>query len=122
MTRRQKKLGIDDDQKLQALFDKRISQEVNGDALGEEFKGYVFKIMRGCDKQGFPIKQGVLTLGRVHLLLHKGIPCFRGYGRRNGECKSKSVRVCIVSQDLSVLNLVIVKKGDNDLPRLTDTE
>jgi ribosomal protein S6E (S10) len=39
----------------------------------QEFKGYVFKIMGGCDKQGFPMKQGVLTNGRVRLLLHKGI-------------------------------------------------
>ncbi|KAL9270088.1 Small ribosomal subunit protein eS6-like protein [Drosera capensis] len=44
------------------------------------------------------------------------------YGRRNGERRRKSVRGCIVSQDLSVLNLVIVKKGDNDLPGLTDVE
>ena len=65
----QKKLEIDDDQKLRAFWDKRISQEVNGDALGEEFKGYVFKITGGCDKQGFPMKQGVLTPGRVRLLL-----------------------------------------------------
>ncbi|GJS89494.1 ribosomal protein S6e [Tanacetum coccineum] len=118
----QKKLEIDDDQKLRAFYDKRISQEVNGDALGEEFKGYVFKIMGGCDKQGFPMKQGVLTPGRVRLLLVRGTPCFRGYGRRNGERRRKSVRGCIVSQDLSVLNLVIVKKGDNDLPGLTDVE
>ncbi|KAI3513698.1 hypothetical protein L1887_21037 [Cichorium endivia] len=46
----------------------------------------------------------------------------RGYGRRNGERTRKSVHGCIVSQDLSVLNLVIVKKGDNDLPGLTDVE
>ncbi|PHT66720.1 40S ribosomal protein S6 [Capsicum annuum] len=105
-----------------AFFDKRISQEVSGDALGDEFKGYVFKIMGGCDKQGFPMKQGVLTPGRVRLLLHRGTPCFRGYGRRNGERRRKSVRGCIVSPDLSVLNLVIVKKGENDLPGLTDTE
>ncbi|PHT32766.1 40S ribosomal protein S6-1 [Capsicum baccatum] len=124
----QKKLEIDDDQKLRAFFDKRISQEVSGDALGDvslavsEFKGYVFKIMGGCDKQGFPMKQGVLTPGRVRLLLHRGTPCFRGYGRRNGERRRKSVRGCIVSPDLSVLNLVIVKKGENDLPGLTDTE
>ncbi|KAE8704062.1 40S ribosomal protein S6 [Hibiscus syriacus] len=111
----QKKLEIDDDQKL-------ISQEVGGDALGEEFKGYVFKIMGGCDKQVFPMKQGVLTPGRVRLLLHRGTPCFRGYGRRNGERRRKSVHGCIDSQDLSVLNLVIVKKGENDLPGLTDTE
>ncbi|XP_020964079.1 40S ribosomal protein S6-like, partial [Arachis ipaensis] len=69
---------------------------------------YVFKITGGCDKQGFPMKQGVLTPGRVRLLLHRGTPCFHGYGRRNGERRRKSVRGCIVSPDLSVLNLVIV--------------
>uniref|UniRef100_A0A453AGB9 40S ribosomal protein S6 n=3 Tax=Aegilops tauschii subsp. strangulata TaxID=200361 RepID=A0A453AGB9_AEGTS len=127
----QKKVEIDDDQKLRNLYDKRISQEVVGDLLGEilsfpVFSGiqglYIFKIMGGCDKQGFPMKQGVLTSGRVRLLLHRGTPCFRGFGRRNGERRRKSVRGCIVSQDLSVINLVIVKKGENDLPGLTDTE
>ena len=44
------------------------------------------------------------------------------YGRRDGERRRKSVRGCIVSQDLSVTNLVIVKKGENDLPGLTNTE
>ncbi|KAG5541782.1 hypothetical protein RHGRI_021575 [Rhododendron griersonianum] len=105
-----------------AFYDKRLSQEVSGDALGEEFKGYVFKIMGGCDKQGFPMKQGVLTTGRPRLLLQRGTPCFRGYGRRTGERRRKSVRGCIVSPDLSVLNLVIVKKGESELPGLTDTE
>jgi len=98
----------------------------------QEFKGYVFKIMGGQDKEGFPMKQGVLTPGRVRILMHRGgdplpfhlslasllrwapllaascpspsrplsphlpscplpcapisgTPCFRGYGRRNGE-------------------------------------
>lgn len=31
----------------------------------QEFKGYVLKIMGGQDKQGFPMKQGVLTNNRV---------------------------------------------------------
>ena len=48
--------------------------------------------------------------------------CFRGYGRPNKERRRKSVRGCIVNPDLSVLNLVIVKKGENDLPGLTDIE
>ncbi|CAM6047757.1 unnamed protein product [Sphagnum compactum] len=78
--------------------------------------------MGGCDKQGFPMKQGVLTQGRVRILMHRGTPCFRGYGRRDGERRRKSVRGCIVSPDLSVLNLVIVKQGDNPLPGLTDKE
>jgi small subunit ribosomal protein S6e len=49
-----------------------MSQEVEGDSLGEEYKGYVFKIMGGNDKQGFPMKQGVLTNTRVRLLLREG--------------------------------------------------
>lgn len=38
----------------------------------QEFKGYVFKIMGGQDKQGFPMKQGVLTNGRVQVRGRKG--------------------------------------------------
>ncbi len=71
----------------------------------------MFKIMGGQDKEGFPMKQGVLTNGRVRLLMHRGDPCFRGYGRRNGERRRKSVRGCIVSQDLATMNLVIVKQA-----------
>jgi ribosomal protein S6E (S10) len=81
------------------------------DMLLQEFKGYVFKIMGGQDKQGFPMKQGVLTNLRVRLLLSPGDKCFRGYGRRKGERRRKSVRGCIISQDIAVLNLLIVKKG-----------
>ncbi|XVF18888.1 hypothetical protein REPUB_Repub11eG0062200 [Reevesia pubescens] len=38
------------------------------------------------------------------------------FGKRKGERRMKSVCGCIVSQDLSVRNLVIVKKGENDIP------
>uniref|UniRef100_A0A8C9QJC1 Small ribosomal subunit protein eS6 n=1 Tax=Spermophilus dauricus TaxID=99837 RepID=A0A8C9QJC1_SPEDA len=65
------------------------------------------------------MKQGVLTHGRVRLLLSKGHSCYRP--RRIGERKCKSVRDCIVDANLSVLNLVIVKKGEKDIPGLTDT-
>merc|ERR1712111_316186 len=83
-----------------------------------EFKGYVVRITGGNDKQGFPMKQGVLTNGRVRLLLNKGHSCYRP--RRTGERKRKSVRGCIVDGNLAVLNLAIVKKGDNEIPGLTD--
>jgi len=156
------------------LYDKRISHEVEGEHLGDEFKGYVFRISGGNDKQGFPMKQGILSNLRVRMLFSKGkssvvvfvscqlLPrrfvsssgsctargcrsaclvqgsfdsagvftcfaaahrcvghsCFRE--RRAGERKRKSVRGCIVGADLSVLNLVVVKKGEGDIPGLTD--
>merc|ERR1711913_264871 len=103
---------------LLPFYDKRMSTEVSGDTLGDEFKGYVFRITGGNDKQGFPMKQGVLTAGRVKLLLSKGHSCYRP--RRTGERKRASVRGCIVANNLSVLALVIVKKGEQDIPGLTD--
>ena len=109
----QKKLEIDDDSKLRHFYDKRIAAEIDGEVLGDEFKvrvgaaltdlialhggimsfsycfiswqGYIFKVMGGNDKQGFGMKQGVLTNQRVRLLMSRGTQCFRGYGRRNGE-------------------------------------
>jgi hypothetical protein len=58
-----KKLEIDDEAKLRPFYDKRISAEIDGEVLGEEFKGYVFKIAGGHDKQGFAMKQ-VRVAGR----------------------------------------------------------
>ena len=51
------------------LVDKKIAQEIEGDSIGDEFKGYIFRITGGNDKQGFPMKQGVLLPRRVLLLL-----------------------------------------------------
>ncbi|ORX91442.1 ribosomal protein S6e [Basidiobolus meristosporus CBS 931.73] len=115
----QKTIEIDDERKVRAFYDKRMSAEVPGDSLGDEFKGYVFRITGGNDKQGFPMKQGILLPHRVRLLLSKGHSCYRP--RRTGERKRKSVRGCIVGSDLSVLSLVIVKQGEQELPGLTDT-
>jgi small subunit ribosomal protein S6e len=68
----QKLVEIDDDKKLRTLYDKRLAAEVNGEEIGDEFKGYVFKIAGGQDKQGFSMKQGVLTTDRVKLMMAKG--------------------------------------------------
>lgn len=114
----QKLIDIDDERRVRGFYDKRMSAEVKGDFLGDEFKGYIFKITGGNDKQGFPMKQGVLLPSRVRLLMGKGHSCF--HQRRKGERKRKSVRGCIVGPDLSVLALSIVKQGDNDIEGLTD--
>merc|ERR1712159_835218 len=81
----QKSIDIDDDKKLLPFFDKRISQEVSLDSLGDEFVGYRARISGGNDKQGFPMMQGVLTPERV-------------------------------------LHLVLVKRGEAQLPGITDEE
>jgi small subunit ribosomal protein S6e len=96
-----------------------MGAEVPADPLGDEWKGYIVRITGGNDKQGFPMKQGVISPTRVRLLLSDGHSCYRI--RRTGERKRKSVRGCIVGADLSVLALAIVKQGEQEIPGLTDT-
>jgi len=115
----QKLIDIDEERRYRHLYDKRLSQEVPLDPFGDEWKGYIARITGGNDKQGFPMKQGILLPHRVKLLLSDGHSCFRP--RRAGERKRKSVRGCIVGPDIAVLALVVIKQGENDIPGLTDT-
>uniref|UniRef100_A0A7E4ZS98 40S ribosomal protein S6 n=1 Tax=Panagrellus redivivus TaxID=6233 RepID=A0A7E4ZS98_PANRE len=116
----QKTFEIEDEKKVRVFYEKRMAQEVPADSLGDEWKGYILRITGGNDKQGFPMKQGVLTNGRVRLLLSKGHSCYRP--RKTGERKRKSVRGCIVDANLSALALTIVKKGEGEIEGLTDSQ
>ena len=116
----QKLLELETDEQFRPFIDKRISQEVAGDSIGEEWRGYTFRITGGNDKDGFPMKQGILTNGRVRLLLNKNSGCYRP--KRTGERRKKSVRGCIVDKNLSVLNLIVIKRGEGGIPGLTDRE
>jgi len=97
-----------------------MGSEVDGDVMGEDFKGYIFRVTGGNDKQGFPMKQGIFAASRVRLLLKKSCTTYRQ--RRSGERKRKSCRGCIVGPDLAVIQLSILKKGEKDIPGITDAE
>ncbi|OBS76847.1 hypothetical protein A6R68_16707, partial [Neotoma lepida] len=84
-----KLIEVDDELKFCMFNEKQMATEAAADALGEEWKGCVVQISGGNDKQGFPMKQGVLTHSRVHVLLSKGHSCYRP--RRTGERKHTSV-------------------------------
>jgi len=114
----QKVIEIDDEKRLQNVYERRMAQEVDGAILGEEFNGYILRISGGNDKQGFPMRQGVLTNTRVRILCRKGHSAYRQ--RRAGERKRKSVRGCVVGHDIAVLNLVVTQIGENKIPGLTD--
>jgi len=116
----QKLIEMDDERKVRIFHDKRLAEEVPGDAMGEEFKGYIFKITGGMDKQGFAMKQGVMLNHRTRLLLDGASGLYRP--KRDGCRKRKSVRGCIIGPDIAVVNLIIVKRGEADLPGLTDPD
>lgn len=114
----QKMYNIDDEHKWGKLVDRRMGCEFEGEVLGDEFKGYVFKVTGGTDNDGFPMKQGILIKGRIRLILEPestGFVC-----RKEGAHRRKAVRGCIIGTDMSCLSLIIVKKGDAELEGLTD--
>eukprot|EP00344_Euplotes_crassus_P000672 CAMPEP_0196994170 /NCGR_PEP_ID=MMETSP1380-20130617/424_1 /TAXON_ID=5936 /ORGANISM="Euplotes crassus, Strain CT5" /LENGTH=248 /DNA_ID=CAMNT_0042409475 /DNA_START=36 /DNA_END=782 /DNA_ORIENTATION=- len=119
-TGQEKKLEIDEEKKVRVFYDRKIGDEIEGHHLGEEYNGYVFKIRGGNDKQGFPMKSGVFANHRVRVYLKPGSKCFKP--RRDGQRRRKSVRGCICGPDLAVIALTVVKKGDKDIPGVTDEE
>jgi len=119
-TGQMKVLEIDDDKINRHFSDRRMGSDVDGEILGEEFKGYTLRITGGNDKQGFTMKQGILVNGRVKILMRKRTTLYRP--RRTGERKRKSVRGCICGPDLAVIALKVLVKGEKDVTGLTDAE
>jgi small subunit ribosomal protein S6e len=115
----QKVIDIEDENILRIFYEKNIKSEINVSDLGPEWEGYVLKINGGQDKQGFPMKPGVLTNRRVKLLLNKGTIGCKGYDMKKGERRRKSVRGCIVSPEIGLLNVSIIKEG-KEIPGLSN--
>ena len=115
-------MEIQNDEKMNDLIDKKIGDEVDGSVISDLFEGFTFKIMGGFDKDGFAMKNGILTAGRKRILLKKGDSMFRfrsGY-HRTGVRKRKLVRGCIVSPDIRILNIKVTKVGTKPIPGLTE--
>ena len=107
---------------MSELIDKKIGEELEGEIISDLFGGYLFKITGGFDKDGFAMKNGILTQSRKRILLSKGKTGFRfrsGY-HRTGVRKRKLVRGCIVSPDIKILHLKVTKIGAQPIPGLTD--
>ena len=102
------------------LYDRRIGAEFDGEILGEAYKGYVFQVTGGIDRDGFSMYQGVLVNGRVRILLREGSKGYRP--ERSGIRKRRSVRGCIVGADIRVLHVKILKKGEKEIEGVTDVD
>lgn len=117
-TGKQSTFDIEDEKKLAVFWDKRIAQEVDLTTVAPNFKGYIVKITGGYDKQGFPMKQGILLNSRVRVLLDGSSGCF--HPAFKSERKRRTVRGCVCGPDLSMVNCIVVKKGVEELDGLTN--
>jgi len=102
------------------ILGKRLGAEVDGSIFGENFSGYVFKLRGGQDTEGFPMVFGVCAPARVSLLLKRGAVGYNAFRGRSGERRRKAIRGDIIGEDISIINLNIVKVGDKQLEGVTD--
>jgi len=95
-----------------------MGQTIEGELMGPDYNGYIFKITGGNDEDGFTMKQGIFKNGRTRILFKRRGTLYKP--RRTGERKRKSVRGCICGPDLAVIALSVVQKGEKDIAGLTD--
>ena len=113
---------LQNEDKLAEIIDKKIGDEIDGSLISDIFDGYKFKITGGFDKDGFAMKNGILSQAKKKVLLTKGCSLFRfrrGY-HRSGIRIRRLVRGCIISHDIKNVHLKIIKKGAKPIPGLTE--
>lgn len=96
----------------------KIGAIIKGGLIG--FPNYEFKITGGSDSSGFPMRKDVQGPVKKKILLKK-----RGIGykpKRQGEKRRRTVRGNEVSQDMSLLNLVVTKYGEAELFKAKESE
>jgi len=115
-------IDVEDEQRIKQFFDAKIGDIIRGEIIGDNWAGYELKITGGSDKQGFPMRQGVLSSSRVSLLLNAGDIGFQHWRARKGERRRKTVRGCIVGHDIASLNVVVAKEGESKIAGLNTKE
>lgn len=103
----------------QRVYGKKINEQFDGGALTPEFAGSILQIVGGNDYQGAPMTAAQATTKRIKLLLCKGDVGYRC--RRNGVRRRKTVRGSVVSSEIQVLNVILVKPAEGKtIEGLTD--
>ncbi|MEM4325955.1 MAG: S6e family ribosomal protein [Candidatus Pacearchaeota archaeon] len=109
----------------EVFFGKALKDKILGEEIINELEGYEFEISGASDTAGFTYHEGVPGLGLKKVLLTYG-KGMKKRPRRGGKKKisnpkpkglrlRKSVRGRVLSQDISQINLKVIKEGKRPL-------
>ncbi len=93
------------------LLGKKIGDSIDG--IFVNLPGYKLEITGGMDKDGFPMRRDLPGPQRKALLVSESTG-FRP--KENGVRARKKMRGNTISQDISVINMKVVKKGSRPIP------
>jgi small subunit ribosomal protein S6e len=112
-----------------ALIDKELHSKINGTDVSPDLEGYELEITGASDKSGFTAMKEVEGMGRKRLLLSYGKGMHKkpkGDKKKNSKSKGlrlrKNVRGKVISEDISQINMKVVKVGTKKLADIFSTE
>lgn len=100
------------------LLNKKIHDKIKGELIG--LNGYELEISGGSDNSGFPMVSFLDGFARKRVILSRG-KAFRN-AKRKYQKKRRTVRGRIISSDTAQINLKIVKRGKESVPKLLGIE
>lgn len=106
------KVDLEED-KNSLFYGKMIGEEFDGDLIG--LGSYTFKITGGSDNSGFPMRNDVSGYNKKKILIESGVGIRKvPKGIRN----RKTVRGNTISEDISQINVIVVKEGSQPLSEI----
>ncbi|MDA3836359.1 MAG: 30S ribosomal protein S6e [Nanoarchaeota archaeon] len=110
------------------FIDKILGEVVPGNIISADLEGYEFEITGASDKSGFTVMKQVEGIGRKKLLLTYG-KGMKKKPRKEGKKKSsnptpkglklrKTVRGNMISEEITQINLKVVKQGAKTLTEI----
>jgi small subunit ribosomal protein S6e len=102
-----------EDENARVFYGKTIGEEFDGDLIG--LSGYTFKITGGSDSSGFPMRKDVSGYNKMKILIGSGVGIRK---IRRGNRNRKTVRGNIISEEISQINVSIIKEGPTPISQV----
>lgn len=106
-----------EEEKASVFYGKTIGEEIDGDLLG--LSGYTFKITGGSDDSGFPMRKDVSGYNKKKILIGSGVGIRK---IRRGVRNRKTVRGNTISNEISQVNISVIKEGPTALSEILGTK
>lgn len=112
------------------LMGKKIGDKVSGSEISPQLAGAEFIITGASDKAGLPASTKVEGTGLKRILLLKGFGLWKKHKKKKssnpkvikGLRKRRALRGSTISEDISQINLHLVKEGDKSLAAMLGKE
>lgn len=108
-----------------ALVEKELHAKIDGKDVSADLEGYELEITGASDKSGFTAMKEVEGMGRKKLLLRYGKGMHKkpkGDKKKNTKSKGlrlrKTVRGKVISEDISQINMKVLKEGTKKLTEI----